>query len=108
MVEARVAFSVIVTGVFQRALTIADRTNSGDSPVETEAITLKRVRGGTFSRFAINNRYKHVEMQTLADTISEYPDIRLTRSVDSGRPNQRAVCSFKSRRASLPFRAKTP
>ena len=35
---ALVAFSVIVTRVFQRALTIVDRINSGEIPVETAAI----------------------------------------------------------------------
>ncbi len=35
---ALVAFSVFVTSVFQRALTIVDRINSGDIPVETGAI----------------------------------------------------------------------
>jgi hypothetical protein len=38
MLSALVAFSVIVTRVFQRALTIVDRINSGDVPVETGAI----------------------------------------------------------------------
>ncbi len=38
MFSALVAFSVIVTRVFQRALTIVDRINSGDIPVETGAI----------------------------------------------------------------------
>jgi len=35
---ALVAFSVFVTSVFQRALTIVDRINSGDIPVDTGAI----------------------------------------------------------------------
>ena len=38
MLGALVALSVIVTRVFQRALTIVDRINSGDIPVETGAI----------------------------------------------------------------------
>lgn len=38
MLSALAAFSVIVTRVFQRALTIVDRINSGDVPVETSAI----------------------------------------------------------------------
>jgi hypothetical protein len=38
MLAALVALSVIVTSVFQRALTIVDRINSGDIPVETGAI----------------------------------------------------------------------
>ncbi len=38
MLSALVAFSVIVTRVFQRALTIVDRINSGDFPVDTGAI----------------------------------------------------------------------
>jgi hypothetical protein len=38
MLSALVAFSVIVARVFQRALTIVDRINSGDIPVETGAI----------------------------------------------------------------------
>ncbi len=38
MLSALVAFSVIVTRVFQRALTIIDRVNSADIPVETGAI----------------------------------------------------------------------
>jgi hypothetical protein len=38
MLWALVAFSVIVTRVFQRTLTIVDRVNSGDIPVETGAI----------------------------------------------------------------------
>ena len=38
MLSALVAFSVIVTRLFQRALTIVDRINSGDIPVETGAI----------------------------------------------------------------------
>jgi hypothetical protein len=38
MLLALVAFSVIVTRIFQRALTIVDRINSGESPVETAAI----------------------------------------------------------------------
>ncbi len=38
MLSALVAFSVIVTRVFQRALIIVDRINSGDIPIETGAI----------------------------------------------------------------------
>ncbi len=38
MLSALVAFSIIVTRVFQRALTIVDRFNSGDVPVETGVI----------------------------------------------------------------------
>ena len=38
MLSALIAFSVTVTRVFQRALTIVDRINSGDIPVETTAI----------------------------------------------------------------------
>ena len=38
MLSALVAFSVIVTSVFQRALTIVDRINSGEIPVESGAI----------------------------------------------------------------------
>ena len=38
MLSALVAFSVIVTRVFQRALAIVDRINSGDIPIETGAI----------------------------------------------------------------------
>ncbi|MEK6248007.1 MAG: hypothetical protein N2C12_07495 [Planctomycetales bacterium] len=38
MLSALVAFSVIVTRLFQRVLTIVDRINSGDIPVETSAI----------------------------------------------------------------------
>ena len=38
MLSALVAFSVIVTRVFQRALTIVDRIDSGDIPLETGAI----------------------------------------------------------------------
>jgi len=38
MLSALAAFSVIVTRVFQQALTIVDRINSGDVPVETGAI----------------------------------------------------------------------
>jgi hypothetical protein len=38
MLSALVALSVIVTRVFQRALTIVDRINSGDIPVEAGAI----------------------------------------------------------------------
>ena len=38
MLSALVAFSVIVTGAFQRALTIVDRINSGDISVDTGAI----------------------------------------------------------------------
>jgi len=33
-----VALSVIVAGIFKRALTIVDRINSGDIPVDTSAI----------------------------------------------------------------------
>jgi len=35
MLSALAAFSVIVTRVFQRALTIVDRINSGDVPVNS-------------------------------------------------------------------------
>ena len=38
MLSALVAFSVVVTRVFQRALTIVDRINSGDIPVDASAI----------------------------------------------------------------------
>ena len=38
MLSALVAFSVIVTRVFQRALTIVGRIDSGDIPVDTGAI----------------------------------------------------------------------
>ena len=38
MLSALAALSVIVTSVFQRALTIVDRINSGDIPIETGAI----------------------------------------------------------------------
>ncbi len=38
MLSALVAFSVIVTTIFQRALTIVDRINSGDIPIESGAI----------------------------------------------------------------------
>jgi len=38
MLSALVAFSVIVTGIFQRALTVVDRINSGEIPLETGAI----------------------------------------------------------------------
>ncbi len=38
MLSALVAFSVIATRVFYRALTIVDPINSGDIPVETSAI----------------------------------------------------------------------
>jgi hypothetical protein len=38
MFSALAAFSVVVTRVFQRALTIVDRINSGDVPVEAGAI----------------------------------------------------------------------
>jgi len=38
ILSALVALSVIVTRVFQRALTIVDRINSGDIPIETGAI----------------------------------------------------------------------
>ena len=38
MLFALVALSVIVTRTYQRALTIVDRINSGDIPVDTGAI----------------------------------------------------------------------
>jgi hypothetical protein len=38
MFSALAAFSVIVTRVFQQALTIVDRMNSGEVPIETGAI----------------------------------------------------------------------
>ncbi len=38
MLFALVALSLIVTNIYQRALTIVDRINSGDSPVDTGAI----------------------------------------------------------------------
>jgi hypothetical protein len=38
MLFALVALSVIATGIYQRALTIVDRINSGDIPVDTGAI----------------------------------------------------------------------
>jgi hypothetical protein len=38
MLPALVALSVIVTRVFQQALTIVDRNNSGDMPVDSGAI----------------------------------------------------------------------
>ena len=38
MLFALVALSVIVTKIYQRALTIVDRINSGDIPVDTGAI----------------------------------------------------------------------
>ncbi len=38
MLFALVALSVIVTRIYQRALTIVDRINSGDIPVDTDAI----------------------------------------------------------------------
>ena len=38
MLFALVALSVIVTTIYQRALTIVDRINSGDIPVDTGAI----------------------------------------------------------------------
>ena len=38
MLSALIPFSVIVTRIFQRALTIVDRINSGDIPIETGAI----------------------------------------------------------------------
>ena len=38
MFFALVALSVVVTRIFQRALTIVDRINSGDIPVDTGAI----------------------------------------------------------------------
>ncbi len=38
MLFALVALSVIVTWIYQRALTIVDRINSGDIPVDTGAI----------------------------------------------------------------------
>jgi len=37
--SAMAAFSVVVTSAFQRALTIVDRINSGDVPVDTGAIS---------------------------------------------------------------------
>ena len=39
MLSALVALSVIVTRIFQQALTIVDRINSGDIPIETGAIS---------------------------------------------------------------------
>ena len=36
---ALVAMSVVITNIFQRALTIVDRINSGDIPADTGAIT---------------------------------------------------------------------
>ena len=38
VLSALVAFSIVVTRVFQRALTIVDRISSGEIPVETGAI----------------------------------------------------------------------
>jgi len=38
MLSALAAFSIVVTRVFQRALTIVDRVNSGEIPVDTGAI----------------------------------------------------------------------
>jgi hypothetical protein len=38
MLFALAALSAIVTGIYQRALTIVDRINSGDIPVDTNAI----------------------------------------------------------------------
>lgn len=38
MFFALVALSVVVNGIMQRALTIVDRINSGDIPVDTGAI----------------------------------------------------------------------
>lgn len=38
MISALVALSVIVTSVIQRAMIIVDRINSGDIPIETDAI----------------------------------------------------------------------
>jgi len=38
MLFALIALSVVVTRIFQRALTIVDRINSGDIPVDTVAI----------------------------------------------------------------------
>jgi hypothetical protein len=38
MLFALVALSVIVTRIYQRALTIVDRINSGDIPIDTGAI----------------------------------------------------------------------
>ncbi len=38
MLFALVALSVIATRIYQRALTIVDRINSGDMPVDTGAI----------------------------------------------------------------------
>jgi len=38
MLFALVALSVIATGIYQRALSIVDRINSGDIPVDTAAI----------------------------------------------------------------------
>ena len=38
MIFALVALSVIVTRIFQRALTVVERINSGDIPVDTGAI----------------------------------------------------------------------
>jgi hypothetical protein len=38
IISALIASSIIVTVVIQRALTIVDRINSGDIPVETGAI----------------------------------------------------------------------
>jgi uncharacterized membrane protein HdeD (DUF308 family) len=38
MLSALVAFSIIIRGIFQRALTIVDRINSGDVPADIGAI----------------------------------------------------------------------
>ena len=38
MLSALAAFSIVVTRVFQRALTIVDRVNGGEIPVDTGAI----------------------------------------------------------------------
>ncbi len=38
MLSSLVALSVIVTSVFQRALTIVDRINKGDIPADTAAV----------------------------------------------------------------------
>jgi len=38
MLSALAAFSIVVTRVFQRALAIVDRVNSGEIPVDTGAI----------------------------------------------------------------------
>jgi len=44
MLSALAAFSVIVTRVFQRALTIVDRINSGDVPVRHHRFVQTRRR----------------------------------------------------------------